>query len=544
MTRSLSIYLIVPATLLSLTGCGVFSLSVEPASTPRGIPRATIIEGSLFEDSATVIPGPEYEAGWLHRVLFGDHYRDLWTSPLQVKILDVAGFAGGLTPIKQGGGFQTKSLRLQGNDGRQYAFRSVNKDPAKTLPPELQTSLAADVMKDQISSSNPAAPMVADVLADALGILHAKPMFYLLPDDERLGEFRQEFAGLLGILEEYPGSGGDGRPGFAGARKVISTVKLFETLEKDSDERVNSRAFLTARLLDILVGDWDRHIDQWRWARFDDGERHVWYPIPRDRDQAFARLDGLLPWMGTVAITQLSNFDSEFCPITDLTFSGRYLDRRFLVDLDKATWDSITSDVIAKLTDAVIDSAVRTLPPSFAERRATWLAGALKARRAHLKEAAEEYYRQLAGFVDIRLSDKQEVVEVRRVDDRRTEVRAYRRSKKSGEVKGEAVYHRVFHEDETKEIRLYLLGADDKVVVSGTADCAIVLHVIGGSGDDELVDESHVRGPWLGFVPFIRQTAVRTFFYDHQGTNSLIAGRGTAIDTDNYEEPPHGVAQY
>ena len=28
--------------------------------------------------------GPEYDAGFVHRFLFGSHYRDLWTTPIEV----------------------------------------------------------------------------------------------------------------------------------------------------------------------------------------------------------------------------------------------------------------------------------------------------------------------------------------------------------------------------------------------------------------------------------------------------------------------------
>ena len=55
----------------------------------------------------TVIPGPEYEAGWLHRVFFGSQWRSLWTTPITVPVLDMDNFAEGLEPIKRGGGFQT-----------------------------------------------------------------------------------------------------------------------------------------------------------------------------------------------------------------------------------------------------------------------------------------------------------------------------------------------------------------------------------------------------------------------------------------------------
>jgi len=86
----------------------------------------------------TVTAGVRYGAGWLHRLLLGAHYRDLWTTPVRVPVLDLGGFAGGLTPLRRGGGRETKSLRLQGANGRVYAFRSVDKDPTAALPPDLR----------------------------------------------------------------------------------------------------------------------------------------------------------------------------------------------------------------------------------------------------------------------------------------------------------------------------------------------------------------------------------------------------------------------
>ena len=43
----------------------------------------------------------------------------------------------------------------------------------------------------------------------------------------------------------------------------------------------------------MLVGDWDRHNDQWRWAEFEtENGEHYFKPIPRDRDQVFSNFDG------------------------------------------------------------------------------------------------------------------------------------------------------------------------------------------------------------------------------------------------------------
>lgn len=525
----------------SLAGCGVISFSLDPPSDD-GIKKTAVIGSAISADSLTVIAGSEYEAGSFHKWLWGEHYRTEWTTPFTVVVLDLGSYANGLVPLKRGGGFQTKSLRFQGNNGKQYAFRSINKDPTKALPPELRDTFAGGVIQDQISSSHPAAPLVADALADALGVIHPKPVICILPDDERLKEFRPDFAGILGMLEEYPADGPDGAPGFAGSTKIINTLKLFDELEKNSDDRVNASAYLTARLLDILMGDWDRHIDQWRWAKFEEEGKDVWYPIPRDRDQAFAKLDGLIPSIGAEAITQVEGFGGDYPKIADLTYSGRYTDRRILVGLTKSVWDSVTGSTIAKLTDQVLQNAVARIPEPLRQDN-EWIVRNLKSRRDKLAAASEEYYNGLAEYVDIHLSDKNEFVKIERMDDEHTLVAAYRKDKDSGEPKGNPVYQRTFFIDETKEIRIYMHGGDDKALVSGEVNCGIKVRIVGGGGDDTFVDNSRVNGILWGFIPVPTSTTA-TYFYDDAGQNSFTKGPGTRVDTDKFTTTIRATQQY
>ena len=51
------------------------------------------------------------------------------------------------------------------------------------------------------------------------------------------------------------------------ARRLVQEGYL---LEEDLDHRVDARGFLRARLMDVFLGDYDRHEGQWRWARYDD----------------------------------------------------------------------------------------------------------------------------------------------------------------------------------------------------------------------------------------------------------------------------------
>ena len=91
--------------------------ATAPLAAQTTTPRADLTPGS----TVTITPGRQYQAGGLHRLFFGTHYRDLWATPIKVQVLDLATFDGGLTPTRTGGGKQTKSLRFKSKDGREYA---------------------------------------------------------------------------------------------------------------------------------------------------------------------------------------------------------------------------------------------------------------------------------------------------------------------------------------------------------------------------------------------------------------------------------------
>jgi hypothetical protein len=156
-----------------------------------------------------------------------------------------------------------------------------------------------------------------------------------------------------------------------------------------------------------------------------------------------------------------------------------------------------------------------------------------------LKKASEKYYDLVSDHVDIHLSDKSETVEVKRLDDERVEVVAH-----SSTISDDEIFRRAFARSETNEIRLYLHGGDDKCVVSGDVASSITVRVVGGGGDDELIDDSTVRGHLWGFIPFIQQAETQTYFYDDKGENRFVAGASCRVDRKDYEEPKAGLVQY
>ncbi len=468
------------------------------------------------QETTVVTAGPQYRAGAFWQFLFGRDYRAAWTTPVRVRVLDPERFAGGLTVERAGGGLSTESLRLKGRDGREYVFRSVDKDASRAVPEDFQGTFVQDIAQDQTAAKHPAAAVVVPPLLRAAGVLHVVPQLFVMPNHPFLGEYRQQFAGRLGQLEERPVDDDDGGVAFNRADEVDGTEDFLEELEEESDNRVNARDYLTARLVDMMVGDWDRHPDQWRWARFDRGRVEVWDPIPRDRDNAFARHEGVVMSLARSVSPQLTRYGPRYGDVYGLHYQATALDRQLLSSLDRRTWDSVATFLRTRITDAVIDTAVRRLPPEYYAVDGDRIRRDLTARRDSVGAAARDFFRLLNREVDVYASDDAETARIVRGADGSVTVTVT-------PAKGDAgpSFQRRFDPAETREVRLFLRGGDDTAEVTGGGPGRILVRVIGGGGDDRLAD---------------RATSGNTVFYDDRGDNRIEPGRAK-VDTRSYEAP-------
>ena len=425
-------------------------------------------------DSVAVVPNARYRAGWLTRALVGDHHRDLWTTPLKIELLDLDHYAGGLAPLCRSSAFETATLLFAGVDRHHYLFRSADKDPASArLPRALHRTFVAYALQDQMSARHPTGSVVIAPLVAGPGD-SAEIQLRVMPDDPRLGEFRTSFAGMLGTIEPRP----EGSP--------ETTAGVWRLIERSEHDRVDARAYLEARLVDILVGDADRGADQWKWIANSGAGRRIWKPIAGDRDHAFARMDGLVLWAARFYAPQLQSFDVSYPSLYGLTWSARAMDRRFLVELEKPVWDSVVAAVQHRWSDGAIANAVSRLPPDLPGKHRTWLLRALAQRRDHLPEAADRFYGLVAEFADMHGTDANDVLEIVRHGDSIVLMRL-------GAPDASAPYlTRTLRRSETREVRAYLHGGDDSAVVRGAAARGIAVRIIGGPGSDAFVDSSRV----------------------------------------------------
>lgn len=427
-------------------------------------------------DSVTAPGSPYFKISGARSFWMGYNYRREWKTPIKVPVINLATEYGGLTPVKRGGGKQTKNLRLEDPNGREYSLRSVEKFiTAKTLPGGLESEAAADLVSDGISASYPYANSSIPVLSHAAGIPSGQIRLVYIPDDPRLGEFREDFKNMLAILEiRLPDS----------VKKGFDTEDVVEKLKDDNDNEVDQLALLRARILDMYVMDLDRHEDQWQWGAVDKDKGKLYYPVPRDRDQAFYVNQGLLPgiakwpWL----VPQLQGFRVQAKNIKRFNWAARNLDRFFLNELDEQDWKQAVDLFVSQMTDDVIQQALEKQPPEIKHLRWNEIIEKLKARRQYLAGEVMQYYRFLSENVDVVTSDKKELFDITLNDDGSVLLQVFKITNEGEQ--STKMFERLFDANVTKELRLYAMGGNDKFVLRGRED-KIKIRMIGGPGDDE-----------------------------------------------------------
>ena len=473
----------------------VFSKLIDSriVRSPESLVRA--YEKLEFPDSVVTRASTQYHTNsrW-KKAWLGENYRKVWAKAISAPVIDLGKEKGGLSIIKRGGGQQTLSLRLQDSMGREYVLRSIEKYTQRAIPQILRGTFAAQVLQDGISGSHPYGALAVPLLADAAGVYHTNPRVVYVPDDPRLGIYRDEFKNNLYLFEERPTGDMSDVPGFGASKKNISTQKLLKRRYESYDYQVDQLAVLRARLFDLWLNDWDRHDDQWRWAISGTKSNHIARPIPRDRDQVFFYNQGVLPWLvrRKWAIRKFQPFDSIFHDVVGLAFNARYFDHTFLTMPSREDWKDVAKDLQMALCDSIIDQAIGNMPDKGSCGKCESLAGKLKARRDHLQHMALNYYSFLSRKVDVVGTNNKEEFVAQRLNEGKLSIKIYPLSKKGNRKK--YVYSRVFEPHETREVRLYGLKGKDKFTVFGLGESGVKLRIIGGTGAD-VVDYKVTGGP-------------------------------------------------
>lgn len=426
------------------------------------------------QDSAILPASTKYETSLIFRKLFiGNNNRKTWALPVKMPIFDISKEKPGLRITKLGGGAQTKSLRMEDRDSIEWVLRTVDKDVAGVLPKKLKKTFIKRIVQDMISTAYPYAPLVVGSLSKALRIDAPDPVLFYVPDDTALGEFRDDLAHKVCLFERTTPT----RDNTA----AISTDSLFKIINENNEQRIDDTSFLKGRLLDMLIVDWDRHQEQYKWGVTRQKASILYYPIFRDRDQAFFYSDGFL-LLGTrlFAVKYMTNFTKKVRKLRQLNKRSWKLDQAILNGLDENDWRRIIADFQHTLNDVVLDAAVKKLPAEAYQKDGELIFQILKARRDRLTNQAMSYYAFLSKKVIITCSNGEEQVKIMN-DSGGLKINVY--DKQSRQI----VYERLFSEKQTKEIHILLLGGDDELIVDENTSSTVKVFFDGGTGKNTFI---------------------------------------------------------
>lgn len=513
----------------------LYQKEVHPA--PEDFDASNLPDSFPETITASIYPEEETDKNEVFKTLWGERYRELYGTPVEFKVADLNTLYGGLEPMRMGGGHQTISLRVKDSLEREYNFRRIKKSALqyiqavafkdKAVEEQFENTIAEDFLKDLYTASHPYAFLAIPTLASAIDVYHTNPEVYYLPKQKGLGKYNVEHGGDVYMIEERPEENWQGSESFGKPNHdIVSTSGMFERLRRDEKYSLNEPAYVRARIFDMLIGDWDRHQDQWRWAEIEDEEgNRTFEPIPRDRDQVFSNYDGA--FFGT--LRALAGFSKQFGvygeDIKDVKWfniAAIGLDRELTQNVGKETWLEQAKFIQEHITDGIIEEAFSKLPKETQGEATTSIIKNLKARRENILDITKRYYDHMATLAIVTGTDKDDLIEIGRLENGETRIVVSRI--KDGE-KADEVSDKTYKKEETKEIWVYGLDDDDKFEITGNPSGELIfLRVIGGHNNDiyRVADNS----------------GRKVKIYDHRTRPNTVESKGNAKlrFRDNYEQ--------
>ena len=458
--------------------------------------------------------GPQYKRSGWHNFFWGKNYRREWSTPVSLPVFILNNKEGGLTPVKEGGGHQTTSLHLETKDGKNYTLRSVDKRLGKVLPENFKGTWIERQVDDEVSMSNPYAAVTVSVMEQSAGIYHTTPEYVYVPKQEALDSFNDKIGNKVYLFEQRLKGDWSNAGNLGNFEKFYDTWEVMDKLKEESKNQVDQAAYLKARLIDMLIGDWDRHEDQWAWGEVKKGNQKIYVPVPQDRDQAYfvhngKLLDALIYGAG---IGYFQSFKDHISNVKPLNFEERGIDRVFTNELTKTQWENIAKDLQQALTDDVIEKAVKKLPPEVFPFSGKKIIKDLKSRRDLLMKYAEQYYLFLSKEVEVIGTKGTDYFEVTRLNDSETSVNLYNIST-DGLKETVPYYSRTFLTNETKEIRLFGLSGNDVYKTEGKVNKGFKIKIVSGDNKDSIIVNS------------MAGHTTRTYIYDDSDDYIKTSGR-------------------
>ncbi|MDB4286217.1 hypothetical protein N9933_02840 [bacterium] len=499
--------------------------------------------------TVTSILNPEVtKKGKVHTTLWGKNNRSIYAIPITANngLLDT--LYGGLSVKKEGGGRQSNNLRLIDKEGKEYAMRGLKKVALKFMqfrikgvaydPESYENTAIVKFVNDFFTNSHPYMQLIIPEMTAAVGINHADPRLFYIPEQKSLGHLNSRYGNSLYFIEQRPSKKQKLYDGFNRIREYKdypitdfkSTTNMLKKLRSNKKYSIDQKAYIRARIFDMLIGDWDRHQDNWRWAEYsqEDGKK-VFVPIPRDRDGAFCSYKGLGIDVAKMFVPDArfwQTYGKKIKSIKWLNGSAFGLDNALLREFDLSVWENEARAIKAGITDEVLERAFDRLPLEIRERTREFYKPLILKRLDNLENYSVAYAKLQAKTVVLHATDKDDKIRITRKEDGTTLIQMF---EKKEHKTGVPFFHKVYAPEYVNEIWIYGLNNNDLFEVKGSGKAKIMLRLIGGDGGENFIvdnrkklkvyDYKHESNSFEGSTSpksqFSEKYKVNTFHHEH-----------------------------
>ena len=490
--------------------------------------------------TSSVYTDEETDKDGLYKAIWGEHYRPLYSRKFEFPVLYLDTVPGNLEVLGAGGGHQSRSLGFIDDEEHEFTLRALKKSALRFLQSTVVTThyvedllsntVAERYVQDFYTTAFPYGTFPASHLMDELNIYHPYSNLYYVPKQEALGIYNEEYGNELYMFEYHIGD--ENTEFYDNADDILNTEDLYLELREGKDAYVDEQMFIRARLLDMLMGDWDRHGGQYEWAEFEDENGKKRYlPIAKDRDQVFPKFDGIalsLLKLGFPSFRAMENYDEMINKPKWFNIAGYPLDKAFIRNAQWEDWKEQANFIQNTITDEVIEEAFAVLPQGLAnDPYVDDIKVKLKARRGNMEEIARDYYEHLVEFDMFTGTEDDDKFTITRRPNGITTIQL---KNEDGDLLAENSYN----SDMTREVWVYGLDGDDEFVVDGDGNKPVKLKVIGGEEND-IYDFQNKR---------------RVKLYDYRSKENTIKTKGArkmlvdSYDINNYDPNKKKIRQY
>jgi len=466
--------------------------------------------------------------GRAYRFLWGNHYRQYYSMPIRARVATLDTLYGGIKSAIEDDGDHYRSLLLTDKTGDEYTMRAVKKNATRFLQTvafkdqavekDFRDTYTEDFIMDFYTTAHPYTPLVIGKLADKIGVNHTNPVLYFIPKQNPLGLFNEDFGNELYFIEERPMNGFTNLRSFGKPPKIVSTEEMLGNLHDSEKYSIDEKAYIRARLFDMLIGDWDRQKDHCRWGAYNENGRVVYRPIPFNRDQAFTKFDGKLLsiLMNIPAFRNMKSFGQNLKNVKWFNRESYPLDIALVSGSDQKTWITEARYIKNNLSDDAIEKAFNNLPKETRDAAINKIKAQLRIRKTHLESYAKQYYLILQKTILLTGTERKDKFVITRSHNKTT-VQTYN---VTGD-KSVLVNEKTYHCPQTKELWIYGLGGEDTFEAKGKGNKKIKIRLLGGPDNDTYnIANGH---------------KIRIYDFKSKPNSIINPSKGRILLSDNYE---------